>query len=200
MGVRGELFSTKVALDNRTYFFNVKENRLGDLYLNIVESKNREEGGFERQSVILFAEDLQDFLSGFDESLKVLEKAAREKKRPKAPSSSRTRERGDRPPFKSEREPRSGRPPGEPPSGRRPERVTERRPDRAGGRFSNRRSDEETGYKRPVSQRRNERRSQEPPWQKEQWSNERPVGRTRERFHEKEKAPLRKKKVVVKKH
>ena len=81
MGVRGEIFSTKVSLQNRTYFFNVKENRLGDLYLNIVESKNREEGGFERQSVILFAEDLQEFLQGFDESLRVLEKATREKRR-----------------------------------------------------------------------------------------------------------------------
>jgi len=81
MGVRGELFSTKVILQNRTYFFNVKENRLGDLYLNIVESKNREEGGFERQSVILFAEDLQDFLQGFDDALRVLEKSAREKRK-----------------------------------------------------------------------------------------------------------------------
>jgi hypothetical protein len=75
------LFSTKVSLHNRTYFFNVKENRLGDLYLNVVESKNRETGGFERQSVVLFAEDLQEFLQGFDEALKVLEKAAREKRR-----------------------------------------------------------------------------------------------------------------------
>ncbi|MDR3333781.1 MAG: DUF3276 family protein [Treponema sp.] len=87
MGIRGELFSTKVILQNRTYFFNVKENRLGDLYLNIVESKNRETGGFERQSVILFADDLTEFLGGFDESLRVLEKAVREKKRniPAAP-------------------------------------------------------------------------------------------------------------------
>jgi hypothetical protein len=83
MGIRGELFSTRVMLENRTYFFNVKENRMGDLYLNIVESKNREgSAGFDRQSVILFAEDLQDFLRGFDESLRVLEKAVRERKRP----------------------------------------------------------------------------------------------------------------------
>ena len=81
MGVRGEIFTTKVSLQNRTYFFNVKENRLGDLYLNIVESKNRDEGGFDRQSVILFAEDLQEFLKGFDESLRVLEKTVREKRR-----------------------------------------------------------------------------------------------------------------------
>jgi hypothetical protein len=81
MGIRGEIFSTRVLLQNRTYFFNVKENRMGDLYLNIVESKNRDTGGFERQSVILFAEDLQDFLKGFDDSLRVLEKAIRERKR-----------------------------------------------------------------------------------------------------------------------
>jgi len=80
MGVRGEIFSNRVILPNRTYFFNVKENRMGDLYLNIVESKNRENGGFDRQSVILFADDLQAFLGGFEESLKVLEKAVREKK------------------------------------------------------------------------------------------------------------------------
>jgi hypothetical protein len=80
MGIRGELFSKKVLLQNRSYFFNVKENRKGDLYLNIVESKNSE-SGFERQSVILFAEDLQEFLRGFDESLRVLEKAVHEKRR-----------------------------------------------------------------------------------------------------------------------
>jgi len=81
MGLRGELFSTRVILQNRTYFFNVKENRVGDLYLNIVESKNRETGGFDRQSVILFADDLQEFLKGFDESLRVLEKETRERRR-----------------------------------------------------------------------------------------------------------------------
>jgi hypothetical protein len=81
MGIRGEIFSTKLLLQNRTYFFNVKENRLGDLYLNIVESKNRETGGFDRQSVIVFADDLADFLGEFDKSLKALEKAVRGQKR-----------------------------------------------------------------------------------------------------------------------
>ena len=81
MGLRGELFSTRVILPNRTYFFNVKENRMGDLYLNIVESKNRDTGGFDRQSVILFADDLKEFLKGFDESLRILEKEIRERRR-----------------------------------------------------------------------------------------------------------------------
>jgi hypothetical protein len=50
------------------------------LYLNIVESKNRDTGGFDRQSVIVFADDLAAFLGEFDKSLKVLEKAVRGKK------------------------------------------------------------------------------------------------------------------------
>ena len=96
MGIRGEIFSTKVQFQNRTYFFNVKENRLGDLYLNIVESKNRETGGFDRQSVILFEEDMQEFLKGFDESLRILEKAAREKRRRPAGGTERPpRRRGE---------------------------------------------------------------------------------------------------------
>jgi hypothetical protein len=102
MGIRGEIFSTSVQLANRTYFFNVKENRMGDLYLNIVESKNRETGGFERQSVILFADDLGEFLKGFDESLRVLEKASREKRKSagnfRARNSGERGERGERPP------------------------------------------------------------------------------------------------------
>jgi hypothetical protein len=86
MGLRGELFSTRVLLQNRTYFFNVKENRVGDLYLNIVESKNRDEGGFDRQSVVLFADDLQNFLKGFDEALRVMEKEVRERRHQNRPA------------------------------------------------------------------------------------------------------------------
>jgi hypothetical protein len=103
MGVRGELFSTRIILPNRTYFFNVKENRMGDLYLNIVESKNKETGGFDRQSVILFADDLQHFLKGFDESLKVMEKAVREK-RHGAPAGREEK------PFRKERPDNEGKP------------------------------------------------------------------------------------------
>jgi len=92
MGIRGEIYSNKVLLPNRTYFFNVKENRMGDLYLNIVESKNKDTGGFDRQSVVLFADDLSDFLKGFEESLRIMEKAAREKKRTEG-----TKRKPDRP-------------------------------------------------------------------------------------------------------
>jgi hypothetical protein len=74
MALRGEVFSTRVLLPKRTYFFNIKENRLGDLYLNIVESKKEEEGRFERQSLIVFDEDREAFLSGLREALDALDR------------------------------------------------------------------------------------------------------------------------------
>jgi len=134
MGLRGELFSTRVILQNRTYFFNVKENRTGDLYLNIVESKNRETGGFDRQSVILFADDLQEFLKGFDESLRVLEKETRERRRTSraAVREAKTETAGEED-DKPDRGGREGRKAG--PKTGRSERPRKDRPPRSGKRI-----------------------------------------------------------------
>ena len=87
MGARGELFTTQIFLDNRSYFFNVKENRTGDVFLQIVESKNRDGVEADRHQIAIFAEDMQKFLQGMDKSLEFIEKdrkarqkAAREKR------------------------------------------------------------------------------------------------------------------------
>ena len=87
MGARGELFTTQIYLDNRSYFFNVKENRTGDVFLQIVESKNRDGVEADRHQIAIFAEDMQKFLQGMDKSLEFIEKdrkarqkAAREKR------------------------------------------------------------------------------------------------------------------------
>ena len=69
MGVRGEVFSARAISGKRTYFFNVKENRHGDLFLNIVESKKHMENGFERHSLIVFQEDLEAYLEGFNKAI-----------------------------------------------------------------------------------------------------------------------------------
>lgn len=61
MGERGEVFSSKIVTEKRSYFFNVKENRRGELYLNVVESKQQGFSGFERQSILVFPEDLDNF-------------------------------------------------------------------------------------------------------------------------------------------
>ena len=87
MGARGELFTTQIYLENRSYFFNVKENRTGDVFLQIVESKNRDGVEADRHQIAIFAEDMQKFLQGMEKSLEFVEKdrkarqkAAREKK------------------------------------------------------------------------------------------------------------------------
>ena len=79
MGVRGELFTTQVVLDNRTYFFDVKENRTGDVFLQVVESKNKNGEAFDRHAICVFSEDMQKFCKGFEDSLSFIEKARKEK-------------------------------------------------------------------------------------------------------------------------
>jgi len=65
MGTRGEIFTSKASTAKRTYFFNVKENRTGDVFLTIVESKKSGDDQFERRTVLVFKEDLPAFLEGF---------------------------------------------------------------------------------------------------------------------------------------
>ena len=72
MGQRGEHFSSKCVTGDRTYFFNVKENLYGDLYLNIVESKPTENGKFLRQSVLVYQEDIGEFIKEMQKSLDYL--------------------------------------------------------------------------------------------------------------------------------
>ena len=68
MGHRGEVFSWRMtsANDKRTYFFNLKENRTGDLYLTVVESKKHGESDFERHQVVVFQEDFTAFQNGIE--------------------------------------------------------------------------------------------------------------------------------------
>ncbi len=72
MGIRGELFSGKAPAGKRTYFFNVKENRSGDLFLNLVESKKHGEDDFERHSIIIFEEDLEKFAAEFNNAVEFI--------------------------------------------------------------------------------------------------------------------------------
>ena len=75
MAQRGELFSSRADTEKRTYFFNVKENRVGDMFLNVVESRKRDSAGathrdgFERHSLIVYEEDLRAFVDALDQAL-----------------------------------------------------------------------------------------------------------------------------------
>ncbi|WP_428771451.1 DUF3276 family protein [Treponema sp. HNW] len=81
MGARGELFTTQIVLENRSYFFNVKENRTGDVFLQIVESKNKNGEAFDRHQIAVFAEDMQKYLQGFESALSFIQKHEKEKQK-----------------------------------------------------------------------------------------------------------------------
>jgi len=74
MGLRGELFTTKVSSEKRTYFFNVKENRVGDVFLNIVESKKGEEAEFERHQIMVYQEEIEMFMRELQKAAAVIQK------------------------------------------------------------------------------------------------------------------------------
>jgi hypothetical protein len=64
MASRGEIYSTRTDSERRTYFFNVKENRRGDVFLSIVESSKKEDGeSFERHQVMVYEEDIANFMA-----------------------------------------------------------------------------------------------------------------------------------------
>lgn len=88
MGIRGELFSWRITSSNdrRTYFLNVKENRTGDLYLTLVESKKHGETDFERHQVVVFEEDFAEFEKGFHKVFRFIQ----DEKKPKDPRSNET--------------------------------------------------------------------------------------------------------------
>lgn len=70
MGRRGELFSAKATSEKRVFFFNVKENRRGDMFLNIVESKRSEDAGeADRHQIIVYQEEMDDFYSAMTEAV-----------------------------------------------------------------------------------------------------------------------------------
>ena len=81
MGARGELFTTQIYLDNRSYFFNVKENRSGDVFMQIVESKNRDGVEADRHQIAIFADDMQKFLQGMEKALDFVEKDRKAKQK-----------------------------------------------------------------------------------------------------------------------
>lgn len=65
------VFSTKVrAGKRRTYFFDVRQTKGEDYYINITESTKKFDGnGYERHKIFLYKEDFNRFLKGLTEAM-----------------------------------------------------------------------------------------------------------------------------------
>ena len=64
-----EIYSDRITKGSRTYFFDIKKSEKGALYLKISESK-KTGGGFEHHRLMVFDEDLKDFVEALKNSLK----------------------------------------------------------------------------------------------------------------------------------
>jgi len=73
---RDEVFSKIVRAGNRTYFFDVKSTRKGELFLTLTESKkildDDEKFHFDKHKIFLYREDFEKFIEGFNESLEYI--------------------------------------------------------------------------------------------------------------------------------
>lgn len=59
------LFTTMTKGKARTYFFDIREASNGTPYISICEShKKKDEDGYERNRVLLFADDFDNFMDG----------------------------------------------------------------------------------------------------------------------------------------
>jgi hypothetical protein len=86
MASRGEIYSTRAESERRTYFFNVKENRRGDVFLSIVESSKKEDGeSFERHQVMVYEEDLAGFMTELQKAASIALKGDELKKQQAGP-------------------------------------------------------------------------------------------------------------------
>ena len=70
MAIRGEIFSSQVMTEKRTYFFNVKEDRTGSHFLNIVESKKQPNGTYDRHSIMVYEVDVENFMRELNKAFK----------------------------------------------------------------------------------------------------------------------------------
>ena len=69
MNQRG-YYSRKVRAGKRTYFFDVRATRNGDVFMTITESKKKHnDSGFENHKVFIYKEDFHKFIHALKEGL-----------------------------------------------------------------------------------------------------------------------------------
>jgi len=63
-----ELYTMKLIRGNRSYFFDIKQTEQKDFYIKLTESKKSVDG-FEHHRIMVFEEDIEDFMVSFTQCL-----------------------------------------------------------------------------------------------------------------------------------
>ncbi len=72
MGEKLSLYTKMVRAGRRTYFFDVREAKNSKKFLIISESTPATDGTFNRSSVLIFQEDIENFLAAFSEARELI--------------------------------------------------------------------------------------------------------------------------------
>lgn len=65
-----EIFTEKLLLGNRSYFFDLLKTSNGNKYIKISESKRINENKYEHHRIMVFEEDIEKFVNKFGELIK----------------------------------------------------------------------------------------------------------------------------------
>jgi hypothetical protein len=66
------IYSTKLNAGSKTYFFDVRETQSGDKYLQITESRLKQDGERYRSNIVIFKEHFNEFRQVLEEIAKKL--------------------------------------------------------------------------------------------------------------------------------
>jgi len=72
MSEKASLYTRMIRAGRRTYFFDVREARNNKRFMIIAESTRSDDGTFNRSSVIIFPDDVENFLTAFSEARALL--------------------------------------------------------------------------------------------------------------------------------
>jgi hypothetical protein len=72
MSEKMSLYTKMIRAGRRTYFFDVREAKNNKRFMIIAESTRSDDGTFNRSSVIIFPDDVENFLTAFSEARALL--------------------------------------------------------------------------------------------------------------------------------
>ena len=75
MSEKASLYTRMIRAGRRTYFFDVREAKNSKRFLIIAESTRSDDGTFNRSSVIIFPDDVENFLTAFSEARALLKES-----------------------------------------------------------------------------------------------------------------------------
>lgn len=66
------VYSKQLNAGGKTYFFNIRETQSGDKYLQITESRLKQDGERYRSNIVIFKEHFNEFRQALDETAEKL--------------------------------------------------------------------------------------------------------------------------------